>query len=209
MPFAKGHTINNGRTPWNKGMKGLLLNDHFIKHSTKTGSENPNWKGGVSSIGNCPDCGIKLKSYPAKYCLPCSCKHRKLPDNSGENHYRWKGGKPRCLDCNKEITHKAKRCSSCAKLGERNNSWNGGASFHDYPVTFNYILKSEIRERDKYMCVVCGCTEEDNGKYLDVHHIDYNKDNCEPDNLISLCRFCHPRTNYNREKWIEVFKQYV
>ena len=202
MPFKKGHT------PWNKGMKGLLLNDYFIKNPTKSGSESPNWKGGIATIGNCLDCGVKLKSYPAKYCLPCSCKYRKHKDNSEKNHYRWKGGKPKCLDCGKVIDYKAKRCASCAKLGKKNGSWNDGASFHDYPIIFNNVLKRKIRERDGHRCFICGNTKEKTGKQLDVHHIDYDKDNCNFDNLISLCSFCHSKTNYNRKKWVGFFKQH-
>ena len=30
---------------------------------------------------------------------------------------------------------------------------------------------------------------------LSVHHVDYNKQNSVPDNLISLCRGCHIKTN--------------
>jgi len=36
-----------------------------------------------------------------------------------------------------------------------------------------------------------------------VHHIDYNKKNCNLDNLITLCINCHAKTNYNREYWKE------
>ena len=39
-----------------------------------------------------------------------------------------------------------------------------------------------------------------------LHHIDYNKFNNNEDNLVSLCDICHGKTNYNREKWIKIFK---
>ena len=42
----------------------------------------------------------------------------------------------------------------------------------------------------------------------DVHHIDYDKFNNCVANLITLCRSCHAKTNFNRESWIEYFKQY-
>lgn len=210
MAFKKGHKINKGRVPWNKGMKGLLLNDIFLTNNPSTGGkDSPNWKGGISKIGNCLDCGKKLKSYPSKYCRPCSYKHRRYGANAAGNHYNWKGGKPKCLDCGKEIAYGAKHCSSCAKLGNRNNSWNGGSSFLDYPTVFNDILKKSVRKRDGYACCICSCTEEELGKSLDVHHIDYKKDNCNPDNLISLCNRCHSKTNYNRERWVSFFEQYV
>lgn len=201
MPFKKGHTINNGRTPWNKGKKGLLLSDFLIKNPTKRGAENPNWKGGISKISNCLDCGKKLKSYPSKYCHPCSFKHRVLPPNAKEKHYRWKGGKPKCLICGKEIAYGAVHCSSCSKLGEKNNNWNGGVSFEPYPISWKEILKQSIRQRDGNACRICGKKPA-----TDCHHIDYNKDNCDTNNLITLCHICHSKTNYNRDFWVNYFK---
>lgn len=38
------------------------------------------------------------------------------------------------------------------------------------------------------------------------HPIDYNKKNCDPINLITLCLECHGKTNYKRDYWIEFFK---
>lgn len=38
-----------------------------------------------------------------------------------------------------------------------------------------------------------------------VHHIDYNKLNCNPNNLITLCKSCHMKTNFNREYWLDYF----
>ena len=38
------------------------------------------------------------------------------------------------------------------------------------------------------------------------NHIDYDKDNLDPKNLISLCKSCHMKTNHNRAYWINYFK---
>jgi hypothetical protein len=37
------------------------------------------------------------------------------------------------------------------------------------------------------------------------NHIDYNKKNCNPNNLISLCNSCHSKTNFDRKYWINYF----
>jgi hypothetical protein len=34
---------------------------------------------------------------------------------------------------------------------------------------------------------------------------DYDKKNCDPKNLITLCNSCHSKTNFNRKKWIIYF----
>jgi glycerol-3-phosphate cytidylyltransferase len=64
---------------------------------------------------------------------------------------------------------------------------------------FNKKIKTFILEKDNYKCQLCG------QKGNHIHHIDYNKDNCSLNNLITLCRKCHPKTNWNRETWIALF----
>lgn len=94
---------------------------------------------------------------------------------------------------------------SKAKKGKNtlsaNNNWRGGISFIPYPLGWSKTFKEQIRYRDGYKCQVCGTPETENGKKLDVHHIDYDKHNLEERNLVSLCVKCHRKTNHNRELW--------
>ena len=54
----------------------------------------------------------------------------------------------------------------------------------------------------------CGKTEHENGRKLDIHHIDYDENNCEDYNLISLCLSCHAKTNIrDREIWQQIFSE--
>lgn len=91
------------------------------------------------------------------------------------------------------------------KRGCKNPNWQGGISFLPYPVDWVDSLKESIRERDGYICQMCGIHQEELGKKLDVHHIDYDKENLDPKNLISLCRGCHMKTNHNRGEWQKYF----
>lgn len=84
-------------------------------------------------------------------------------------------------------------------------NWQGGISFESYPLNWTKKLKEAIRERDNYICFVCEEHQSELKQKLSVHHIDYNKDNLDPKNLISLCRVCHIKTNYNRNYWIKYF----
>ena len=56
-------------------------------------------------------------------------------------------------------------------------------------------------------------TEEEHlivyGRVLDVHHIDYNKLNCKKSNLITLCKQCNNRANYNRECWKKIYNEKI
>lgn len=93
-----------------------------------------------------------------------------------------------------------------AHSGENAWNWQGGKSFEIYPKEWTNRLKKSIRKRDNHQCQVCNTHQNLLGKKLDVHHIDYNKKNCNPNNLISLCESCHMKTNFNRDKWTEFFR---
>ena len=94
---------------------------------------------------------------------------------------------------------------SARMTGDNNHNWQGGIATLPYGPEFNSTLKSQIRARDNHTCQECNQTEEQIGRALDVHHIDYDKKNNSPENLISLCRSCHVQTNFSREDWIEYF----
>lgn len=89
------------------------------------------------------------------------------------------------------------------------NHWNykNGASCEQYPHGWTNFFKEQIRKRDSHQCQICGKLESEMNYRLSVHHIDYDKNNLDPYNLISLCQNCHIKTNYNREYWQEFFKQ--
>jgi DNA-directed RNA polymerase subunit RPC12/RpoP len=116
-----------------------------------------------------------------------------------------------CLDCGIEVSdYRIKRCQSCAnriissnRKGELASNWLGGKSFEPYSFEFNEQLKKLIRIRDNYTCQNC----KKYGKH--IHHINYNKTDCNKNNLITLCIYCHNKTNFNRDFWKKVLKDKV
>lgn len=64
-----------------------------------------------------------------------------------------------------------------------------------YPGSWEFI-KMVIRERDEYVCRLCGSDGT-----LHVHHINYDSADCRWENLITLCDSHHMQTNYDREYW--------
>jgi len=57
----------------------------------------------------------------------------------------------------------------------------------------NYVLRQKygenafvVLERDNHTCQKCGSKDD-----IHIHHIDWNKENNELDNLILLCNSCH------------------
>jgi hypothetical protein len=77
----------------------------------------------------------------------------------------------------------------------------------EYSVDWTATLRRSIRERDNYTCKMCNKQQGD--RCHAVHHIDYNKYNCNPTNLITLCDCCHAKTNLKREMWIKYFKNII
>lgn len=103
-------------------------------------------------------------------------------------------------------TEEAKKKISKALKGEKCYNWQGGKSLELYSFDWTDDLRDSIRKRDNYICQECGIHQDELiglHKKLDVHHKDYNKKNLNPKNLISLCRSCHTKTNFNREYWIK------
>lgn len=100
----------------------------------------------------------------------------------------------------KPLSEEHKRKIGDANSRGRCHLWKGGISFEPYSVDWTKTLRRAIRERDNYICQICSLY----GFY--VHHIDYDKKNCDPENLITLCKKCHGKTNINRGYWIQYFK---
>ena len=63
--------------------------------------------------------------------------------------------------------------------------------------------------RDNYECQLCGRKLEDDEDIFNVHHIDYDKTNSDEMNLIYLCKPCHMKTNFNRDKWQQQFRKII
>ena len=102
------------------------------------------------------------------------------------------------------------RCAVCANIrnsGIGNCNWKGGISCEPYCDAWaDKEYKKSILERDNYTCQNPNCwgTIKD----LTIHHIDYDKQNCHPTNIITLCRSCNSRANYNRE-WHKDFYRII
>lgn len=107
----------------------------------------------------------------------------------------------------RKLTDAHKRKISEANKAENNHRWQGGISFEPYCHKFNNKIKEEVREKYGRTCLLCGKTEEDNGRKLDVHHVDYNKEQgCNGYNfyLVPLCQECHGKITGDREYWKEL-----
>jgi len=145
------------------------------------------------------------------------CKHteesKAKVSKANKGNIAWNKGKKFSKEvCDKmSKSHKGKKLPketklkmSKSRIGKKNPNWLGGISKEEYGLKWTSELKEEIRKRDGYTCQVCD--EERGRKKLDVHHIDYIKKNNKKKNLISLCKSCHTKTNFDRKEWQEYFE---
>jgi hypothetical protein len=170
----------------------------------------------------CSICGeffySPLKSHSQKFCSQdCYWKSMKgkeadwlIPFNLKEGHTPWLKGKKMSEE------YRKRRRESKKLSGQDHPNWRGGISFEPYGPGFNKQLREEIRKRDKYRCQECFRHQDELFKNtkagakpykLAIHHIDYDKKNNNPNNLISLCMNCHMQTNFSRENWTKYFKR--
>lgn len=193
----------------------------------RCGENHPMWNGRKIEVA-CEQCGNILTRDPGKikernFCNnKCSSKWYSI-HFKGENNPNWKGRRKEfiCDYCGKLFT---KYCTVKTKYnfckpechykwnsinvrGESHYNWQGGLSYKDYcPIWQDKEFKEYIFERDGYKCQNSDCWGKD--KRLHRHHIDFDKKNCSPNNIITLCGSCNARANFNRD-WHKDYYQAI
>lgn len=124
----------------------------------------------------------------------------KFKEKVSKNNVRyWKG---------KKGSEEAKIKLGLSKIGERNPAWKGGITLKPYSIDWTETLRESIRQRDRYICRLCGQRQSD--RALSVHHIDGDKNNSNSFNLISLCVYCHKLVHIQNETfWKNYLKNLI
>ena len=177
-----------------------------LKRRYRNSKNHPNYIDGRTSKKNCcVDCDKRI-SHDAKRCRSCAKKDLfKSPKNhpmygrSGKNSPNY--GSYRNERTKKKISFKLKKLY---KNPENHPTWKGGLSVYPYNHKFNNELRIQIKQRDKNICQICGVRKY--GRELSIHHSDYNKYNCNVNDLFSLCSSCHSKTNFDRSYWYAYFE---
>lgn len=186
------------------------------------GKNAANWKGGKLKV-TCDYCkkefykpAQRIKKTKNNFCS-CQCHGLWKSANSiNEKSANWRGGelKIKCPQCGKDFYKKPSRikdaknnfCSNeCHGLwksinqnDENNPNWLGGSSRRGYcSVWTDKEYQEYILSRDNYKCQNPQCLG--NGNQLHRHHIDYDKKNCDHNNIITICNSCNSRANSDRE----------
>jgi len=187
-----------------------------------SGNKNPNWKGGETKIF-CIICNKKkyvrtlfIRKGQGKFCsLICANKFQKLNPYPGPTKTKIK---IYCRYCGKIMyilpSHVGKKlfCSvehqnlwrSNKVSGKGNPNWNGGTSKKPYCFIWTKDYKETIKERDNHVCLNPLCDKTI--KRLNIHHVNFDKENCHPQNLITLCAKCNGKSNFDRNWWISWYR---
>lgn len=128
---------------------------------------NPNPNG--RPLVDCRGCGKRLEHHAKGCCFNC---YRKIA---------WKRSKIICKSCGRERPHKAfGLCNGCHMRLHHYDKVKA------YNIRKYHNLSLELFREITKSCVVCGFS-----KMVDLHHLDGNRKNIEPKNLIGLCPNCH------------------
>jgi hypothetical protein len=144
---------------------------------------------------------------------PCSdITKRKIGDaNKGRIHTEEERNKRSAALKGKRRTKEQRIKMSCIQRGIPIEAFNG-FSWQKYCNKFDRPLKERVRSYFGRMCVHCGKLEKDNGRKLDVHHVNFDKMICCNDVkplFVALCRSCHSKTNHLRDGWEEYFTNMI
>ncbi len=181
------HNYGKHPIPWNKDIPCTEETKAKISKTLTgrfTGEDSPNFG----------KTGIKSSNYGTKHLPESIEKMREKKRGKNNPFYRLKHSEEQKAKWSKDRT------------GSGGNGWIDGRSFEPYTSEWTDTLKKAIRQRDNYICQECSKTEEENSERLSVHHIDYDKNNCNPTNLITLCRSCNAKVNFDRKYWQQIFE---
>lgn len=197
----------------------------------------------LASCNGCGKIRITTKNSYKDFCRSCSQKGKKNPfyekqhseetkQKMKKNHIGMKSkhhteeskkkmrtnhigmiGKHHTEESKRKISN-AKEGANIDKLrGKNNPMWKGGVSYEPYCIKFNNEFKERIREYWNRKCVICDKDEIENGRRMDVHHVDYNKDTCCDNSIplfVALCMTCHHKKVHSNEAyWEKYFREMI
>lgn len=85
-------------------------------------------------------------------------------------------------------------------MGENHPYWRGGVGSLPYGPGFTRRFKKVLRQRDQYTCQHCGITQAEHGSTLQIHHMDFDKNNNDPTNLVTACNKCNIWANFHPDE---------
>lgn len=167
-----------------------------------------NQKRSYEEVGRIFGCsGSNIKEVCIRYGIPVEQK-RKI--NPNEHFNKGTGKKRYCEYCGKELRRgQYKYCSNKCQGAEHHDlkvkKWLSGENNEDISINVRRFIKQHLIDTRGEKCEICGWCEKNQftGNIpIEVHHIDGDYMNNNPENLQLLCPNCHSLTetykNHNK-----------
>lgn len=203
--FVKGHSftqemlkkMSDAKSGKPSPTKGKKLSEETIAKMKVSLKGRSAWNKGIHTNTN-----KDLRTGEETACLNCGKMFY-------IQRYLLKSGRKKF--CSKACFFAGRELKHTFQSGENHPAYVNGMSLNKYTSEFKPSLKRRIRERDGFICQLCGITETEHKerykRVLVVNHIDFDKKNCSEDNLNTLCIGCNSRINWNREHYTNYFKK--
>lgn len=204
--FVHGHNgggtatqFRKGQEPWNRGLPAP-----WATRTHKGVTRSPETKARIGAAQR----ARREREGGRKICAVEDCGRFVVGNGFCYKHYaRWKHhGTPMLMDRTGPNNHfygKTHTPETRAKLASRrgplHQGWRGGVGYLPYGPEFRRKLRTLIRERDGHRCMRCGKTQAEEGRTLQVHHLDHDKMNNDPSNLATSCASCNVWASYHRD----------
>lgn len=156
----------------------------------------------------------KLRKYRTGKKASEETKQKMSKSHVGKNNHQF--GKKLSGDHRQKISET--RIERGVAVGCKNPQYIDGRKSFPYCPKFNERRKRAVRTFFDFMCIACGCQQDENIIYLKgkgfrfeklaVHHVDHDKEqgcNGKPFNLLPFCRSCHSKEGNRQEE----YRQYV
>lgn len=168
----------------------------MTKTNQQRAQESKEWRDRKKAQGLCNSCGTRPPRKDGPTCEACfkkrGAQYLKIK-KEGRHLWYYRKARGLCTGCGEPLQDKGKYngkpVATCPKCREKSRARRADLRLARY---------KHILVRDGYVCKICNRTRR-----LCVHHIDGNGEskngvlqpskmrNDEPDNLITLCQYCH------------------
>jgi hypothetical protein len=182
------------------GRKKICEFDFRHPHQTRKQTEKTRKKISRTLLGRKLSKETKIKLSEVRRGFKCSEDTKKKISKARMGQVPWNKGLIKETDkriakmsekfVGRKLSEETKMKLRVANLGEKSHFYIDGNGKEPYGKEF-FLIKSEIRKRDDFMCQWPGCGKLENGKKHHVHHTDHNRHNNKDWNLITLCEKHH------------------
>lgn len=199
-PFSEDHRTNLSNSLRGKKRKPLS-DDHKRKIGDAVRGENHPFYGKHHTKETRDRISATLLEHHPGRGIPLSDLHRRRISESNTG---------------KKSSREYRIILSCSHRGISISEFDGFQHQKPYCELWTPEFRERVRVFFGRRCVECQMTEEENGRKLDVHHVNYDKQTCckegesiRDKKFVALCRLHNLQANTDREFWEDWYVEII